>query len=253
MVDLFHPEVDYHLSVEVSISGFSGPRTAFVGSGSSARLMGSLMKQTLRRLAQNRDSLPLPSVLGTVTEDIIQTPMLSLSIDHRKLDFSSSIPPSTQRSLICHYLKVVQFQYPLLSPEQEANFIEQEIPLLYSRRKGEHIDQLAITAVLAISSALVARDIDFHFSGVALFYRELLRKIAEETISRESQTAPSLGTVVALCFLTIDELIYPTIDQAWELVGRALASMEQNQNNCAFPELDGEYRRLKLCLIRLER
>lgn len=211
------------------------------------------MKQTIKQLATDKDALPKLSVLGIATENIIQTPIFSLSIDHRKLDFSSWIPPSTQRSLIGHYLKVVQSQYPLLSPEQEANIIEQEIPLRYSRRKLDHIDRLVIIAVLSISSALVARDIDIKFSVVATFYKDLLQKVAEATISHGSQTAASLGTVLALCFLAIDELVYPTSDRIWELVGRALTSMEQNQNNCASVEIDSGYRRLKSSLAKLER
>lgn len=244
---------EYHINIEGVKSDSNLSRTSFLGPGSTARLMERLMKQTAEWLIQIENSSPILSTLSKNIEYTSQISIFSLNIDHRKLDISSFIPPSTQRSLIRHYLKVVQTQYPLLSAEQEEFLIEQEAPLRYNSKQIGQMDRLAITAIFAISTALVARDIDSNMSGVVNYYDELLQRNAEQTFSHASRTTCSSGTVIALCFLAIKELVCPTNHQVWELVGRALASMEQYQNCCSPSVLDTEYTRLKLCLAKLER
>jgi hypothetical protein len=236
--------------------GLSTPRTSFIGAGSSARLLERLSKQCVKFLKANNSEGSICSLtaLSLPAETTTQRPAFPLSIDHRKIDFSTSIPPSTQRSLVGHYLKLIQPKFPLLSAEQRSNFIEQEIPLRCSTRLAAHSDRLAMVGIFAISTSLISRDSDSSLSEVAVFYRKLLRNAVEESFSQEPAVARSSCTIMALCFLAVNELIFPTCGQIWELVGRALAGMEQLRTDyhCAAMDKDDQYRRLEFCLTKLE-
>lgn len=253
-------ELDYHLgTVATTVEGQSS--TAYIGASSSARLLERLLKGAAQWHAIHKPQTsgyaisPLVALSASV-EEISLPPTFPIVVDHRKLDFSSTIPPSTQRSLIGHYLKVVQSKYPLLSAEQEADFVEQENLLRWCMANPHHSEHLVVTAVIAISTALVARDLDSGLSGVARFYGESLQRLTYETLpSTEALVRTSTRTVMALCFCAINELVNPVTGQIWELVGRALAGVEQLRYEYVITSMpsDDEFRRLEFSLLRLER
>ena len=169
------------------------------------------------------------------------------------MDVSSAIPPSTQRSLIEHFIKVIQPDYPLLSRKQEASLLEHENPLRWSMANAHHPDSQALTAVFAVASALVSRDLEPGLGTASVVFRESLRKLSEQVGLVENSITTTKHMIVTLCFLTICELINPVSGEAWGLLGRALVSMERPraEYQSASADFDDEFGRLEHSLLLL--
>jgi hypothetical protein len=173
--------------------------------------------------------------------------------DYRNL---STMPLSTQRSLMEHYWKVIQSKYPLLSREQEILLLERENPIKWSMEHTNHPDSLALTAIFAISMALVARDLDSNFLSLAATARRSLELTAENIESSSSNSIEAeKQRITVLCFSAILELVHPISGDIWEVVGRADAGMEQLRANLlALPMMvDDDFRRLEFSLLKIER
>jgi hypothetical protein len=256
------PEIwdqEYHLTLPTLNPGTFQFAAVYVGRGSSARLMERLLLQGLTELHLYGQSLKnsKPTSLLLSQRPVPRTSHVSPSfptiINHRKIDLSSAIPPSTQRALIEHYTKVIQRDYPLLSREQESRLLGYENPLRWSMVNGHHPDSQSLTAVFAVATALVSRDLEPSLATASFVCRESLRNLSEQLSLTQNSITTTKHLVTTLCFLTLCELVNPVSGEAWELSGRALVSMEhlRSEYQAASIAFDDEFNRLEHSLMIL--
>lgn len=182
-------------------------------------------------------------------------PSFSITHDQRKLELYSLVPPSTQRSIIEHYLKVVSPEYTLLSTEQESALVAYENPLRWSSSNGNNPDAFAISIVFAISTTLVTRDLDPHLSTISMRCVEDMHEVSQRAVSSGDPIELTRWTCTALCALALCERISPVSGQIWDLLGRAASTMEHLREGYQLRRLslDGDFRRLERSLLKLER
>jgi hypothetical protein len=226
--------------------------TSFIGPGSSAQLLEGLLRIALEWQSLHEPQGFQNTVLSLVSlsEGVKKTcslPSFPIHVDYKKTDLYTSIPPSTQRSLVAHFLRVVQSEYHLLSQAQEAELVECEVPLKSEMRS------LELSGVFAISTALVSRDIDTKFAVVAPAFRDsFLRIINNLPLISTDSIKGELHRVLAACFLAVLELIHPLSGELWELMGRTIATMERIRSHGLSQELIGLFQRLEVVLLKLE-
>jgi hypothetical protein len=232
----------------------------YIGSGSSAQLIDRLLRGTVEWHITNKSQksaytmAPLLSLAAAIDSD--NGPSLFLHLEERNCRSLSTVPLSTQRSLMEHYWKVIQSKYPLLSREQEILLLERENPLKWSMEHTTHPDSLALTAIFAISMALVARDLDSNFLSLASGARKSFELIAENIESCFNNSIEAAKQrITVLCFSAVLELVHPISGDIWEVIGRAVANMEQLRASLlAIPMMvDDDFRRLELSLLKIER
>jgi hypothetical protein len=169
------------------------------------------------------------------------------------MDLCSAIPPSTQRALIEQYTKVIQQDYPLISAEQESRLLGYENPLRWSMMNAHHPDSEALIAVFAVATALVSRDLEPSLAAASFSCRDSLRRLSEQLSLAPNSLSTTKHLVSALCCLTLCELVKPVSGDAWELSGRALATMEllRSEYESASIAFDEEFSRLEYSLMIL--
>lgn len=165
---------------------------SYVGPASTASLLRTLLKGAsdwhMRFKPETFDQTTKPLLQAASGRKNQQSSLLSFptKIHQQNLDVASIVPPTTQKALLNHYLKVVQPQYPLLSPAQELAILEHENALRWASSASNHADNLITAAVLAISCLLVARDLDPSLSVVSIMCKDLF-----ETVSSRQEGPPN--------------------------------------------------------------
>ncbi len=252
---------DYHFDLdEVSIDG-SPSATTYLGPGNSAAVVKRLLTEIGSKHITSNSKTSEEAVaqflsVAASEHDRKDSPSFPLYDDHRDLDLPAMIPPTTQNCLIEHYLTVVQPIFPLLSQRRQKSIIRHENPLQWSMENFGRPDANIIIAVLAISTSLVARDIDAKLLNVSDLTRSLLQRLEHGfVLADEMSIEASKQKITILCFQAIYEFVNPTSGQVWDIVGRALASLEQLRLNyhSGSTSLDDDYRRLELSFLILER
>jgi len=252
-------EQSYHLAF--SPDGLSSPSpTAYLGPGNIPRFLERLLKTAVYwHLASH---MPIPERLlrdesSKISEPQYLTtlPLFHVLLDQRKLELQSLVPPSTQRAIIEHYMKVVSEQYPFLTHELESVTAMHENPLRWASANKDHSGAMALSIVFAVASTLIARDLDSTLSGISTRCINDVQKIAQKERPQGTQLETIRWTCTALCALALCEAINPTSGQLWDLLGRACSTIEglreayQLQNK----DLDDAFLRLECSLLKLER
>ncbi len=182
-------------------------------------------------------------------------PSFLVTNDLRKGELHALVPPSTQRAIIEHYLRVVAPQYTLLPVEQESALLTHENPLKWiSANKGDAA-AFTLSIVLAISTALITRDLDSSLASISLRSREDVLKLSLGDVASQDHVRATMWTCTALCALSLCELICPMSDQLWDYLGRAASTMQDLHQACLLKnsDLDSDLRRLERALLKLER
>lgn len=254
------PQQSYHLSLVHHDDLLSPHRTAYLGPGTSAQLLDSLIKNAVRWRLAHKSPLPerllsgnLPSVIET--GHVATLPSFSLIQDQRKMELQSLIPPSTQRALIEHFLRTVSPEYTLFPAEIESALLTHDQPLRWSSLNKTNPVALAISIVFAISAALVARDMDPHLSTVSLRYASDVQRMSETNVSPSNPIEATRWTCTALLALALCESVSPTSGQFWDLLGRTSSTIEDLREGYQIRSigLDAAFHRLERSLLKLER
>ena len=253
------PELGYHLNIFDYDDLPSSPRTAYLGLGNSAWLLEHLLKIVIRWHVANNVQIPERLLLDepsqlTGNEAFKPLPSFTIMNDQRKLELQSLVPPSTQRAIIEQYLKTVSPEYALLSPEEESALLMHENPLKWSSSNGSITGAFAISIVFVISTALVVRDLDPNLSIISIRCAEEMQKLIQRSVSPRDPIEVTKQTCTALCALALCELTNPVSGQLWDLLGRAVSTMdhlrEGYQLRCM--SLDNDFRRLECAVLKLE-
>jgi hypothetical protein len=249
----------YHLKVIDRQDHLSPLCTAYLGSGNSARLLEHLLRSISNWHLQNNVQVPkrlLPNEPSHLIRTQGSTLLRSFPItyDQRKVELHTLVPPSTQRAVIEHYLKIVSPEYSLLSIEQESTLVIYENPLKWSSLNKNDPSVFPISIAFAISTAMITRDIDSNLSIISMRYREEIIKAAQRVECPGDSTETTISTCRALCALSICELINPTSGQLWDSLGRAVSIMEQLREGYQLqnPSQHDEFLRLERSLLKLE-
>ncbi len=252
-------EQSYHLKVSNDDLWCPIP-TAYLGPGNSARLLERLLKSTIYWHLANNLPLPkrlLPDESSQLTElqHAATLSFFPVTMDQRRLELQSLVPPSTQRAIIEHYLRVVSVEYPLLTSEVTATLLVHENPLRWSSANKDNPGALALIIVFAISSTLIARDLDPTLSTISTRCITDMHKIAQMTKSQDDRMETIRWTCTALCALALCEMINPVSGQLCDFLGRACSTIEDLREEYQLQNigLDDAFRRLELSLLKLER
>lgn len=181
-------------------------------------------------------------------------PSLSFPVtsDSRKIELYTLVPPSTQRGIIEHYIEVVATQFTLLSTEHESRLKSMENPLKWVGSNKNDPFTYTLLIVFAISTTLIARDIDPNLASIASRTRFEIQRLSinDHDTNIEKELACTILCTLALC-----EMITPTTGQFWDLLGRAASIMQDWQEASLFPtpDLNEDRRRLERVLLKLER
>ncbi|KAH8690800.1 hypothetical protein BGW36DRAFT_411575 [Talaromyces proteolyticus] len=241
-------------------------RTVFLGPATSARLLERVLKSMVKWHAENGMQISKRLVpddgpaQATGPQNFTSSgpsfPINNALNEQRKLEPHSIMPPSTQRSIIEHYLAIVSPEYPLLPLDQESTLLSHENPLKWSSTNGEEANALALTIVFAVSTALVSRDIDPNLTSISTRCRQDVYKIHQEYkhLSSDDPIKTERWVCVALCASALCELIYPLSGDAWELLGRATSTLQRLREGYQLKsmELDEPFIRLERSLLKLE-
>lgn len=253
-------EQDYHLSTCDYDDLPSPSRTAYLGPGSSARLLECTLKSLIQWHTAHNLQIPkrvLPDepspLMGISGFRTLQS--FPMAYDQRKIELHSLVPLSTQRAIIEYYSKTVSPEYTLISAEQELALLVYENPLKWSSSNKSHPDAFAISIVFAISTALVARDLDPNVSGISLRCLDDMYKVSQEFTSPADPIEVTRWECTALCALALCELINPSSGVLWDLLGRATSILDHLREGYRLRHLslDDAFRRLERSLIKLER
>ncbi|KAF9633311.1 putative c6 zinc finger domain containing protein [Lasiodiplodia theobromae] len=229
---------------------------SYLGPGSSAELLNNLLTTLVRRqLSAEHSPTGLPKFVSRFRDgndgQHLSFPALNLKINPGKLDTQSLQHPQVQRALIEYYAKAVQPSFPLLSPDQLRLLLGYENPL---RQSANDFERLLIHGMLAVSSQLVARDLDRDQSVAASLWTEKLFDHINRTNSQPHvDTTNGKEMIVSQCFLALLELISPGASRGspWEIVGSA------SRNFAALCEetdsLDDDLQRIGFSLFAFER
>lgn len=252
-------EQSYHLTISKDGLSYPSP-TAYLGPGNLARFLERLLKNAIYwHLASN---LPIPKRLlrdesskSLEPQHLANSSSFHVLLDQRKLELQSLLPPSTQRAIIEHYMKVISMEYPLLTDELESAVATHENPLRWSSANKDHPGALALSIVFAISSTLITRDLDSTLSSISIRCINDVQKIAQKLKSQETRMETIRWTCTALCALALCEAINPTSGQLWDLLGRACSTIEDLREEYQLQnmEVDDAFRRLERSLLKLER
>ncbi|KAL1618813.1 hypothetical protein SLS56_010372 [Neofusicoccum ribis] len=231
--------------------------TSYLGPGSSAELLDNLLTTLVRRQLSSEHTPPnyLPKFISKFRdgedEHALSFPALNLKINPGKLDTQSLQHPQVQRALIEYYAKAVQPSFPILSPDQLRLLLGYENPL---RQSANDAEKLLIHGMLAVSSALVARDLDRDQSIAASLWTEKLFDHITRSYSADNNGPPNPKlTILSLCFLAILDLVCPGASRGsvWEIIGSA------SRMYAALCEEGGEFdqdrQRIGFCLFAFER
>lgn len=230
---------------------------SYLGPGSSAELLDNLLNTLVRRqlAANNASPSQLPKFISKLRdghdEHSLSFPALNLKINPGKLETQSLQHPQIQRALVEYYAKAVQPSFPLLSPDQLRLLLGYENPL---RQSANDSEKLLVHGMLAISSALVARDLDRDQSLAASLWAEKLFDHFTRIHSTDgAEPVRALQTILSLCFLTLLELVSPGSSRGsvWEIVGSASRMFSALCEESG--ELDDDCQRIGFCLFAFER
>lgn len=157
--------------------------------------------------------------------------------------------------MIQHYLNTVSPEYSLLSAEHESSLMVHENPMRWSSSNKEDPLASAMSVVFAVSSALVTRDLDPHMSPISVRCIDEVQKTTERTTSAGDPVATTSWRCMALCALALCEMINPASGQLWSILGRAISTIEDLREGYRLQstDLDSNFRRLELLLLKLER
>ncbi|KIW38897.1 uncharacterized protein PV06_08722 [Exophiala oligosperma] len=237
----------------------SPSHTAYLGPGTSARLIQSFLTRTANWHLSNNVQIPsclLPDHRSHLSElqESKTASSFPINNDPRKVELHSIVPPSTQRAMIEHYLKVVVSEFKLLPTAQESSLLIHENPLKWTASNKGDPSASALIIVFAVSAALITRDLDVNLAIVSLRSRDDIHKLALEDGPNPAQPSSTKWKCTALCALALCELICPTSGQLWDFLGRAAASMEDLQEGYKFERstLDTDLRRLEHTILKLE-
>ncbi|EXJ75646.1 uncharacterized protein A1O5_00153 [Cladophialophora psammophila CBS 110553] len=250
----------YHLQVADPDDLPTPSDTAYLGPGSSARLVQRFLTTSANWHITNNIQIPrhlLPngqSHLTGLQEPRVVVPSFPITNELRKVELHSLVPPSTQRAIIEHYLKIVAPEYTLLPVEQETALLIHENPLKWISSNRDHPAASSLTIVFAISTALITRDLDSNLANVSLRNKEDIQKLSLGDAASQAPPIATSWTCAALCALALIELICPTSGQLWDLLGRAASTMQDLQEGCLLrrSDLDADLRRLERALLKLE-
>lgn len=231
-------------------------RTAYLGPGSSARLIQRVLTKAVNWYAAN--NIPIPGHLlfndqshqnGLRDPEIL--PSFPVTTDLRKVELYAMAPPSTQRAIIEHYFKVVAPEYSLLPLAQESAALTHENPLKWMSGNKDDPTASAVLIMFAISTALITRDFDSHLANLSMRCKEDVQKLSLGDATSQNH----LTTCTALCALALLELICPTSGQLWDVLGRAASTMEDLQEGLVVQSSarDTELQRLERAMLKLER
>ncbi|KAK7523030.1 uncharacterized protein IWZ02DRAFT_260707 [Phyllosticta citriasiana] len=227
-----------------------------LGLGTSAGLLENLLRTLVQRqLAQDQNASGLSRLAAKAreVEDDTSLAFPPLRINFSKLDTQSLQQPHLQRALIEYYAKVFQSSYALLSTSQINNLLRYEHPL----RQCTASERLPIYGIFAISSTLVARDLDNDQSITASMWTERFHSyIAGHDSSNTPGEVRMKQTIVALCFLALLDFVSPvnSKESVWEVVGAASRSYVKllDDLSASSLEMDEEFERLGHCIYLLE-
>jgi hypothetical protein len=234
--------------------------TAHVGTGSTARLVQCFLVQATEWCMLQNIPLPRHPPHQAPLLDEISDPQAAQSFnvnnDVRKTELHTILPPSTQRNIIEHYSRVVSEQYTILPADQLSRLLTHENPLKWAgSNKDDSATAMSLSIVLAISTALIARDLDPILVNVALRCRDDVEKLSVENDTAQDPLAQAKQSCTAMCALALCELIYPITGQIWDLLGRAQSIMENLQQGLLVnrSSFDSDLLRLEHALLKLER
>ncbi|CZR64477.1 uncharacterized protein PAC_14375 [Phialocephala subalpina] len=250
---------DYHLGTLLDSNDLQSiENTAYLGPGSSARLLEQILKSAVNWHSTNNAQLPKKLVPDDPSrliqqQNLHRPKLFFITYEQRRSELHYLVPRSTQRAIIEHHLKVVSPEYNIFSAEQEWSFLSYENPLKWSSSNTEDPGAFALTVVFAVSTALASRDLDTNLSVVAIRCREEVQKLSQRASSFEDQVEAMRWTCTALCALSLCELINPT-GQLWELLGRAASTLEQFLDYLRLRNSSpgSDFQRLELLLLKLE-
>ena len=234
--------------------------TSYLGPGNSARLIERLVNGAVHWHISNNVQIPkqLHSDVPTRTTDIqglktmVTFPVVS---DHRKLELSSFVPPSTQRAMIEHYLEIISPEFTFLPIEAESTLTLHENPLKWvSSNKGSP-GAWAFNIVFAISAALITRDLEPNLSSVSMRCVEDVQKLSQSYLSLADPLENARWVCTAIFALALCELVVPTSGQLWELLGRAVTTLKELREGYKLRDriLDTDFDRLEHSILKLER
>lgn len=265
-IEGYHPgnpdNAGYHLNVPSRDDASTVSNTIFLGPGSAAHLVQSILKGAAKaseaRSSQILSSLRVLSESSTSSSSPPAGSAFQTVVTNQKLEPWLSVPPSTQRALFDHYSKVIQPDYAILSPEQEEAFSRHENPLRWCLTNPDHHEAFALIAVFAISTSLVARDVNPELQAVSFACRDALWKTTQQAVASldvHRSFFKLKQIITAFVFLSILEMIHPSTGQIWELVGSGMALMEtvRAEYPPAVVDLDEEFQRLEFLLLKIER
>lgn len=229
--------------------------SSYLGPGSSAELLDNLLNTLVRRqLSSNHQYLPhfISKFHDGENEQGLSFPLtLNLKINPGKLETQSLHHPQLQRALIEYYAKAVQPIFPLLSPDQQRILLGYESPL---RQSGTDAEKFLIHGMLAVSSTLIARDLDREQSITAsLWVEKFFDLISRSYGSDGASPLKTKQTILSLCFLALLDLASPGASRGsiWEIVDSAtrmyVGLCEESDTE------DDDFQRMGFCLFAFER
>ncbi|EXJ92791.1 hypothetical protein A1O3_01344 [Capronia epimyces CBS 606.96] len=252
-------EQDYHLNITHQDVLLSPSRTVYLGPGSMARLLERVLKRMVHWCLENNVPMPdrlLPDQSSWSIQAEHSTTVKSFVITHdpRKLELQSLVPASTQRALIDHYFKTVSSEYTFLPSELEPPLLVHENPLRWYSANKDEPGGFAMSIVFAISSTLVTRDVDSNLSIISTRCLEEVRMVAQRTQSLGDPIESTRWTCTALGALALCELINPLFGQLWDLLGKALSTLDdlRQEYELIHREMDDDFRRLERSLLKME-
>ncbi|KUJ13382.1 uncharacterized protein LY89DRAFT_687518 [Mollisia scopiformis] len=258
LISAHAPEQGYHSNV-VGYNDVPSPsRTSYLGPGSSARLLERLTKSAVQWHSVNNIQLPknlLPDEASVMIRSQQLQGLWPVDMTHdQRAELHSLVPPSTQRAIIENYLDKVSPEYSLFSDEADSKLLAYENPLRWSSSNPTSPSAFAIAIVFAISTALISRDLDSNLAAISKRFREKVQIISQRTASSGDRIETAKETCAALCALAICELINPVSNQLWDLLGRAVSTMEHLREGYRLRglSLDREFLELELSLLKLE-
>ncbi|KAH8895225.1 hypothetical protein GQ53DRAFT_641221 [Thozetella sp. PMI_491] len=252
------PGHGYYVAITSEANLRTSPEVEYLGPGNCAILLEKVIKAiTQLLLGQNRR---IPERLLTDEprtgryQDISPTELFPTLQDQRKPELHNILPPSTQRALIEHYTNVVSPEYRLLPPGQEAALLALENPARWSSSNKDDSRACGISIIFAISTALVARDLDSNLSGASIRCREELVTFSENFLYEGDVVEDTKWRCRALSAMVLLETINPASGQLWELLGRATSTLKQLHEGyqLARPDLDDEFRDIEKSILKLD-
>jgi hypothetical protein len=255
----------YHLAIfDHGNDYLDSSRTAYLGPGSAAALLEGLLKFMIQWHVSNGAELPrrlfsrgdlVQSIGGVDLQSTLSPFQLNISNEQRRLELHAMMPPSTQRAVIEHYLTTVSPQYTLFTSTQESRLLSYEKALKWISGNKDEPGALALRIVFAISTSLIARDLDPNMTSTSIRCRQDADKIPQAIVSSTKDPVETeRWTCTALCASALCELINPLSSQVWDLLGRATSALNRLRELYTIGDknLDEDFRRLERAVLKLE-